>query len=99
MSYFQKLGEVAARNMPCHVCSQDISTEDQVIEHGGPVNVSRDGYGKQGGIAMHPECAAILGMRLLHDVVKQPGESKIPQGEARVMHLLRDARRAYQMKG
>lgn len=98
MSYLSRLGDVAASPTTCHVCAKKIGLDDQVIEHGGWVN--GDGkYGLNGGITMHPECATILVLRLAADVVKQPSENKIPQGEARVLHVLRDVRRTYEMKG
>jgi hypothetical protein len=98
MSYFLRLSEVAGNPLKCHVCSKTIALEDQVIEHGGYVNGGGT-YGLNGGIAMHPECATILVLRLAADVVKQPSEPKIPQGEARVLHVLRDVRNTYNMKG
>lgn len=98
MSYFSRLGDVAMSPTACHVCSKKISLDDQVIEHGGRVNAGGK-YDVNGGITMHPECAAILVLRLAADVVKQPSESKIPQGEARVLHVLRDVRSTYEMKG
>lgn len=86
-----------ARESICHVCGAKMYASDQTIMHEGHVSTKPGDV--DGAIVLHPECAAILGMRLLHDVVTQPSESYIPQGEARVLHALRDIRRTYEHKG
>lgn len=99
MSYFNKHEHIFGntRESICHVCGATMYAPDQAIMHEG--HVSTEPGDVDGAIVLHPECAAILGMRLLHDVVRQPGEKDIHQGEARVLHALRDIRRTYQHKG
>lgn len=80
----------------CHVCSERFTTgHDHVIDHSGATMVHIDGQevNGRGSIVMHPECATILAMRILHDVMD------IRSGpEMRVVDALRNVRDAYQMK-
>jgi hypothetical protein len=81
----------------CHVCSQKfVHDHDVAIDHSGAAMVHEDGQqtNGHGSIVMHPECATILAMRLLHDVMD------IRNGpDMRVVDTLRNVRSAYQMKG
>lgn len=85
------------RESVCHTCGKTVRPNDQAIMHEGWVSTKPENV--SGAIVLHPECAAILGMRLLHDVVRQPSENDIAQGEARVLHALRDIRSTYDIKG
>jgi len=99
MTYYTRHEHVFGnqRKSLCHVCSAEMSADEQAIVHEGWVSTKPEDM--SGAIVLHPECALILGARLLHDVVKQPSEDNIPQGEARVLHALRDIRSTYQYKG
>jgi hypothetical protein len=98
MSYYPRHEHIFGniRESTCHTCGETIGPNDQAIMHEGWVSTKPEDV--SGAIVLHPECAAILGMRLLHDVVRQPSENDIAQGEARVLHALRDIRSTYKMK-
>ena len=90
MSYWEKLSEsMGPRGAVCHVCSNPIWPDDQAITHDGVVGAtSGNNYGT---LHLHPECATILVLRLSADVMKQ---KPVVNGEPRVLHTLRDTRRA-----
>jgi hypothetical protein len=79
----------------CHVCSAKFKDTDVVVEHSGAgmLVISGQEHNAGGSIALHPECATILAMRLLSDVMD------IRTGpEMRVVDALRNIRDAYQMQ-
>jgi hypothetical protein len=74
----------------CHVCGNPLRACDSAIVHDGRVhnNVSdTTGYGS---IGLHIECATILAMRLIADVMKHKGS----EHEPRVVISLREACKA-----
>lgn len=95
----------------CHVCHQPFNDSDFAVHHSGSVTVmlktrleaapyeSRaarivEGHG---GITMHEECATILAMRLLHDVMQhRPHDDR---EDPRVVDTLRRTRQVLQHKG
>lgn len=79
----------------CHVCSDKFTPDDVVVEHSGGVMLCISGQEDNGGgsIVLHPECATILAMRLLHDVMDIRNSPQM-----RVVDALRNVRDAYQMK-
>jgi len=57
----------------CHVCHKPVDVSDFAVEHDGHVGIRNkefdvEGYGH---IILHAECATVLAMRLVHDVMKQ----------------------------
>lgn len=55
----------------CHVCNKPVDMDDVGVEHDGHVGIRNkefevEGYGH---IIMHTECATVLAMRLIHDVM------------------------------
>jgi len=79
----------------CHVCGDVFRDQEVMVEHSGATMVCISGQetNGHGSIVMHPECATILAMRLLSDVIEAPSE----YGE-RVVDTLAKVREAYQMK-
>ena len=57
----------------CHVCRHPVDMSDFAVEHDGHVGMRNSAFTAegQGHIIMHAECATILAMRLIHDVMKQ----------------------------
>lgn len=80
----------------CHVCGEKFTKDhDVAIDHSGRAMVHINGQetNGHGSIVLHPECATILAMRLLHDVMA------IRTGpEMRVVDALGSIRATYQMK-
>jgi hypothetical protein len=67
---------------------------DFAVEHDGHVGLrnqafTAEGYGH---IIMHAECATVLAMRLIHDVMKQKDRTK--QTPNRVVETLNHTRKA-----
>lgn len=79
----------------CHACSKAFEDADIVVEHSGAVMLHLNGHETtdRGSIVMHPECATILAMRLIHDVMDIRNSP-----EMRVVDTLRTVRDAYHMK-
>ena len=78
----------------CHVCHKPVGIADFAVEHDGHVGIrnktfSAEGYGH---IIMHAECATVLAMRLIHDVMKQKERSV--QTPLRVVETLNKVRKA-----
>jgi len=75
--------------MSCHVCSKPVDLGDVGIVHYGHV-VTRDGDGAlvddYSPLALHTECATVLAMRLIHDVVAV--RERPPQTPLRATELL-----------
>jgi hypothetical protein len=83
----------------CHVCHDKFTDNDVVVEHSGTIAslesiLPETEKAEHGSIALHQECATILAMRLLHDVMDI---RHVPDG-MRVVDTLRNVREAYQMK-
>jgi len=57
----------------CHVCNKPVDISDFAVEHDGHVGMRNQAFTAEGHghIIMHAECATILAMRLIHDVMKQ----------------------------
>lgn len=73
----------------CHVCHSPVEVSDVAVEHDGHVAISNqmvsvEGHGH---IIMHTECAAVLGMRLIHDAMQSNERTK--QTPKRAVELLR----------
>jgi hypothetical protein len=78
----------------CHVCHKPVDVTDFAVEHDGHVGVrnqtfSAEGYGH---IIMHAECATVLALRLINDVMGQ--RDNTIQTPLRVVDLLNKTRRA-----
>ena len=65
----------------CHVCYGDIREDQDMVEHSGDGLLTQSKDPRLGGLLqtrvegsvniwMHPECAVVLSMRLMHDVMK-----------------------------
>ena len=65
----------------CHVCYGDIREDQDMVEHSGDGILTQSKDPRLGGLLqtrvegsvniwMHPECAVVLSMRLMHDVMK-----------------------------
>lgn len=80
----------------CHVCGERFTKDhDVAVDHSGAAMVHINGQetNGHGSIVMHPECATILAMRLIHDVMDIRNSP-----EMRVVDTLRTVRDTYQMK-
>ena len=92
-------GEHRIRMSPnCHVCERNFVDDDVVVEHSGIIaeldpNVTTE-TPVYGSITLHQECATIVAMRLLYDVmdIHHTPES-LP-----VVDSLKQIRDAYNMK-
>jgi hypothetical protein len=78
----------------CHVCHKPVDVTDFAVEHDGHVGIrnqtfSAEGYGH---IIMHAECATVLAMRLINDVMSQ--KENTVQTPLRVVDLLNKVRKA-----
>ena len=76
----------------CHVCNKPVDFADFAVEHDGHVGVRNketvvEGYGH---IIMHAECATVLAMRLISDVMRQ--KERTEQTPLRVVEVLNKAR-------
>jgi len=82
----------------CHVCERNFVDDDVVVEHSGIIEELDPNETKAtpvyGSITLHQECATILAMRLLYDVmdIHHTPES------IRVVDSLKQIRDAYNMK-
>lgn len=63
----------------CHVCGQPLRACDSAVTHDGDVRPSRSETTGYGSIGLHIECATILAMRLLADVMKHKGSDHEPR--------------------
>ena len=79
----------------CHVCYVKFEDGDAIVEHGGAAMVHNDDVetNGNGSIVLHPECATLLAMRMLHDVMNTRNSPHM-----RVVDALRNIREAYEMK-
>ena len=78
----------------CHVCHKPVDIADFAVEHDGHVGIrnktfSAEGYGH---IIMHAECATVLALRLINDVMSQ--NESTAQTPLRVVDLLNKVREA-----
>ncbi len=94
----------------CHVCGSEFNDTDEIVTHTGHTGAWVDTPGEArkkgrvphfhenlGAITMHPECATILAMRLIHDVMDQ----RYPKGADDRLHVptaLQRLNDAYLMK-
>lgn len=95
----------------CHVCHQDFKDADQAVHHSGHVAMALKArmqsaqnnadllrvFEGDGGITMHEECATILAMRLLHDVMTH--RTHDDRDDPRVVDTLRRTREVLTHKG
>ena len=82
----------------CHVCHGPIREDQDAIEHSGEGVSYRTGgnYSECGvSIWMHPECAVVLGMRLMHDVMQIKSNKDKPM---RVVSTLQSVSRINQVR-
>ena len=76
----------------CHVCHTPVDVSDFAVEHDGHVGIhnktlSAEGYGH---FILHAECATVLAMRLIHDVMRQKERtSQTPQRVVEALGKLR----------
>jgi hypothetical protein len=65
----------------CHICYGEIREDQDAVEHSGDGILTQSKDPRLGGLLqtrvegsvniwMHPECAVVLSMRLMHDVMK-----------------------------
>ena len=71
----------------CHVCGKPLRACDSAVVHDGWVRPTHDDVSISGSIGLHIECATILAMRILYDVM----EHKDSAHESRVVTSLRKA--------
>lgn len=71
----------------CHVCGKPLRACDSAVTHDGRVHFNDADTTGYGSIGLHIECATILAMRLIADVMKH----KSSVHEPRVMTILRAA--------
>jgi len=71
----------------CHVCGKPLRACDSTVVHDGWVRPTHDDMSISGSIGLHIECAIILSMRLIADVMDHKGS----EHEDRVVTSLRDA--------
>ena len=71
----------------CHVCGNILRACDSAITHDGRVYTNADSATSFGVIGLHVECATILAMRLIADVMNH----KSSKHEPRVVTSLREA--------
>jgi|APGre2960657444_1045066.scaffolds.fasta_scaffold18020_4 hypothetical protein len=76
----------AKKGQLCYVCANEIMRSQQHIYYSG-----HRSDGKEGHIFLHMECATILSMRLIHDVM-------LDDNANRVVHTLRDVRNVFQLQ-
>jgi hypothetical protein len=78
----------------CHVCRKPVDMSDFAVEHDGHVGVRNQSFTVEGygNIIMHAECATVLAMRLIHDVMKQ--KERTAQTPLRVVEALGKLRKA-----
>jgi hypothetical protein len=73
----------------CHVCYGDIREDQDAVEHSGDGVLTQSKDPRLGGLLqtrvegsvgiwMHPECAVVLSMRLMHDVMKAKNTTDKP---------------------
>jgi len=63
----------------CHVCGKVLRSGDSAIVHDGRVHTNADNGTEYGAIGLHTECATILAMRLIADVMKHKGAEHEPR--------------------
>ena len=78
----------------CHVCSKPVYMGDVGVEHDGHVGIRNkdfdlEGYGH---IVLHTECATVLAMRFIHDVMTH--NERTEQTPKRVVETLNSIRKA-----
>jgi hypothetical protein len=71
----------------CHVCGKPLRACDSSVEHDGWVRTHHHERSSSGSIGLHVECATILAMRLIADVMDHKGSAHEP----RVVISLRNA--------
>lgn len=56
----------------CHVCGKHIREDQNAVEHSGAGQYVQNKQLGEGYVSvwLHPECAAVLAMRLMHDVMR-----------------------------
>ena len=74
----------------CHVCGAPLRACDSTVVHDGKVHTAADDTSVIGSIGLHTECATILAMRLIADVMKH----EYSEHEPRVVLSLRRIRKA-----
>jgi len=78
----------------CHECCKPVDMSDFAVEHDGHVGIRNQAFTAEGHghIILHAECATVLAMRLIHDVMKQKERSS--QTPLRVVEALGRLRKA-----
>lgn len=57
----------------CHVCGDPLRACDSAVVHDGYVRLNQHDISSNGTIGLHIECATILSMRLIADVMDHKG--------------------------
>ena len=63
----------------CHVCGDPLRACDRAVVHDGWVRPMRGDTSVSGSIGLHTECATILSMRLMYDVMEHKGSAHEPR--------------------
>ena len=63
----------------CHVCGKPLRACDSAVTHDGRVHFNDANATGYGSIGLHVECATILAMRLIADVMKHKGSDHEPR--------------------
>jgi hypothetical protein len=63
----------------CHVCGKPLRACDSSVEHDGWVRTHHQESSSRGSIGLHTECATILSMRLIADVMRHKGAEHEPR--------------------
>jgi hypothetical protein len=63
----------------CHVCGKPLRACDSAVVHDGWVRPTHDDVSISGSIGLHTECATILAMRLIADVMDHKGVEHEPR--------------------
>ena len=63
----------------CHVCGKPLRACDSAVVHDGWVRPVHHEISSDGSIGLHVECATILAMRLLYDVMDHKGSAHEPR--------------------
>ena len=63
----------------CHVCGKPLRACDSAVVHDGYVRQTHQATSSYGVLGLHIECATILAMRLIADVMKHKGAEHEPR--------------------
>jgi hypothetical protein len=79
MSFLQPNDTLYSCPATCHVCGEPLRSCDSAVVHDGDVRPARSDTTAYGSIGLHTECATILAMRLMYDVMDHKGAEHEPR--------------------